>query len=259
MDRLTIGRFPSDHEQRDDTGDRRNGQDRPPCDRAAAAARDVAVRVGSRSSEIAVRLATTRDVGARAARRERRLHLLLPGPGGAGRGRRDRRVARAGTPQRRPAARAALRARRGGGSSAPSSALQQSGADWTIVRCSWFAQNFSEGAFCRFRGRRRARAARRLGGASRSSTPTTSPTSRSRRSPSPGTPAGCTSSPARGCSRSPRPSTRSPPRPGGTCASCRFGLDEFTAAMTGLGVPEDEVALSCASCSPRSWTAATPA
>jgi uncharacterized protein YbjT (DUF2867 family) len=26
-------------------------------------------------------------------------------------------------------------------------ALQDSGADWTIVRCSWFAQNFSEGAF----------------------------------------------------------------------------------------------------------------
>ena len=26
-------------------------------------------------------------------------------------------------------------------------ALQESGADWTIVRCSWFSQNFSEGAF----------------------------------------------------------------------------------------------------------------
>jgi uncharacterized protein YbjT (DUF2867 family) len=26
-------------------------------------------------------------------------------------------------------------------------ALQRSGADWTVVRCSWFAQNFSEGAF----------------------------------------------------------------------------------------------------------------
>ena len=26
-------------------------------------------------------------------------------------------------------------------------ALQASGADWTIVRCSWFAQNFSEGLF----------------------------------------------------------------------------------------------------------------
>jgi uncharacterized protein YbjT (DUF2867 family) len=26
-------------------------------------------------------------------------------------------------------------------------ALQDSGADWTVVRCSWFAQNFSEGAF----------------------------------------------------------------------------------------------------------------
>jgi uncharacterized protein YbjT (DUF2867 family) len=25
--------------------------------------------------------------------------------------------------------------------------LQEPGADWTIVRCSWFAQNFSEGAF----------------------------------------------------------------------------------------------------------------
>jgi uncharacterized protein YbjT (DUF2867 family) len=25
--------------------------------------------------------------------------------------------------------------------------LQESGADWTIVRCSWFSQNFSEGAF----------------------------------------------------------------------------------------------------------------
>ena len=27
-------------------------------------------------------------------------------------------------------------------------ALQASGADWTIVRCSWFDQNFSEGVFC---------------------------------------------------------------------------------------------------------------
>ncbi len=26
-------------------------------------------------------------------------------------------------------------------------ALQASGADWTIVRCAWFAQNFSEGLF----------------------------------------------------------------------------------------------------------------
>src|SRR5262245_26274017 len=26
-------------------------------------------------------------------------------------------------------------------------ALQRSGADWTAVRCSWFSQNFSEGAF----------------------------------------------------------------------------------------------------------------
>jgi uncharacterized protein YbjT (DUF2867 family) len=26
-------------------------------------------------------------------------------------------------------------------------ALERSGADWTVVRCSWFAQNFSEGAF----------------------------------------------------------------------------------------------------------------
>jgi uncharacterized protein YbjT (DUF2867 family) len=26
-------------------------------------------------------------------------------------------------------------------------ALQTSGADWTVVRCSWFAENFSEGAF----------------------------------------------------------------------------------------------------------------
>jgi uncharacterized protein YbjT (DUF2867 family) len=26
-------------------------------------------------------------------------------------------------------------------------ALRESGADWTIIRCSWFSQNFSEGAF----------------------------------------------------------------------------------------------------------------
>ena len=26
-------------------------------------------------------------------------------------------------------------------------ALQASGADWTIVRCSWFMQNFSESCF----------------------------------------------------------------------------------------------------------------
>lgn len=47
-------------------------------------------------------------------------------------------------------------------------ALQESGADWTIVRCSWFMQNFSESIFLEpARGRagaarrRRARAVRR--------------------------------------------------------------------------------------------------
>ena len=41
-------------------------------------------------------------------------------------------------------------------------AVQRSGADWTIVRSSFFAQNFSEGAFARRRaGRRDRRSGRR--------------------------------------------------------------------------------------------------
>ena len=40
----------------------------------------------------------------------------------------------------------AVRARRGGGPAAEQ-VVQSSGAEWTVVRCSWFMQNFSESYF----------------------------------------------------------------------------------------------------------------
>ncbi len=60
-------------------------------------------------------------------------------------------------------------------------ALRESGADWTIVRCSWFSQNFSEGVFAEHGGDGRGRAAGHARSRSRSSTSTTSPTWRPRR------------------------------------------------------------------------------
>ena len=59
-------------------------------------------------------------------------------------------------------------------------AVMASGADWTIVRCAWFHQNFSEGHFLEplLDGEPRCRS---TACASRSSTSTTSRTSRSRR------------------------------------------------------------------------------
>jgi uncharacterized protein YbjT (DUF2867 family) len=64
--------------------------------------------------------------------------------------------------------------------------LMRSGAAWTVVRSSWFSQNFSEAhpaSHCWAAGSRSPPAT----SASRLSTPTTSPTWRSRRSPRKGT------------------------------------------------------------------------
>ena len=74
-----------------------------------------------------------------------RLHLLLPRPGRAGRGRRRSarfaELAVAGGMRR-------LVLLSGRGEEEAQRAeprCRPAGADWTIVRCSWFAQNFSEG------------------------------------------------------------------------------------------------------------------
>ena len=104
-------------------------------------AQGVEVRVGSRSHP--VRLVRRVDVGRRARGHRRRLRVLLPRPHDRGRAG-DRRRVRA--PRRRPrrqAAGAALRPRRAEAQRAEQE-LIAAGTEWTVVRCSWFAQNFSE-------------------------------------------------------------------------------------------------------------------
>ena len=111
------------------------------------AERGVPMRLGSRSADAAVRLGRPVDLGARAARRRHRLHLLLPRPRGPGRGGHGRRVR---APGRRPG-RAEARAAAGRGEEEAErceDAVRDAGADWTIVRSTWFSQNFSE-AFMR--------------------------------------------------------------------------------------------------------------
>ena len=147
---------------------RRHRQDRPPRGRAAqGAGRAGADRLALRRA--AVRLGRPRHVGARPARRVApRTSPTTPTSRCPAR---PRRSARSPSARWRPArggwccCPAAARRR----PSAPSEALQASGADWTIVRCSWFMQNFSEGYFAEplrggragAAGRRRARAVRR--------------------------------------------------------------------------------------------------
>ena len=60
-------------------------------------------------------------------------------------------------------------------------AVRDTGAELTILRATWFMQNFSEGYMLEHVLGGRGRAARPATCPSRSSTPTTSPTSRSPR------------------------------------------------------------------------------
>ena len=96
MDRLTDRRFPSRHEQPDDTCDRRHGQDRPPRDRAAAGPRASPVRAASRSSETPFDW-NDRATWAPALRGASAAYIsYFPDLAVPGRRRRDRRALRAG-------------------------------------------------------------------------------------------------------------------------------------------------------------------
>ena len=93
----------------------------------------------------AVRLERPRDVGARAARRDGGVRLLLPRHRGPGRRRHGRRRSR-GWPRDSGVRRLVLLSGRGEEEAERAERLvQDAGAEWTIVRCSWFSQNFSEG------------------------------------------------------------------------------------------------------------------
>ena len=100
-----------------------------------------------------------------------RVHLLLPRPRAAGRGRDGRRVRR-GSPRERRRRLVLLSGRGEPEAQRAEQAVQEAGADWTIVRCSWFSQNFSESFLLepcsagdgRAAGRRGRRAVRRRRG-----------------------------------------------------------------------------------------------
>ena len=128
----------------DDAGPRRHGQDRPPGGAAARGARSADVRVGSRSGEPpfdweneATWAPALRDV--ESVYVSYYPDLAVPGAldGGA-------LVRRAGRGEWSPAAGAALRPRRGGGPARRARPCRRPALEWTIVRCSWFMQNFSE-------------------------------------------------------------------------------------------------------------------
>ena len=86
---------------------------------------------------------TTRDWARDGRGHRRRVHLLPPRHHGPGRARGDRRVLQGGRRARRK--RLVLLSGRGEAEAQRAERLMQAaGTEWTIVRCSWFAQNFSE-------------------------------------------------------------------------------------------------------------------
>ena len=104
---------------------------------------DVPVRVGSRSAEPPFDWDDESTWAPALRRRRRGLHLLLPRPRRARRDRSDR--------ARSPAAVAAgvehlvlLSGRGEDEAQACERLIQDAGVDWTILRASWFSQNFSE-------------------------------------------------------------------------------------------------------------------
>ena len=91
-----------------------------------------------------VRLGRRDHLGARPAGRHGGLRRVLPRPG-VPRRRRDHPRLRRRPPWRVASRRLVLLSGRGEEEAAVSErAVQESGADWTILRASWFAQNFSE-------------------------------------------------------------------------------------------------------------------
>ena len=109
-------------------------------------AKGVAVRVGSRS--LPFDWNDDSHLGRRARRRLRGLRLLLPGPRdrGCARGRSAR--SRGWRPKRGVERLVLLSGRGEPEAQRAEQELIAAGTEWTVVRCSWFAQNFSE-AFMR--------------------------------------------------------------------------------------------------------------
>ena len=104
------------------------------------------VRIGSRTRRPALRLGRPRHLGAGPARRERGLCRLPTRPGGARRARNRRGVLRQAIAS--GVEKLVLLSGRGEVEAEQAEqALQATGADWTILRASWFCQNFSESIF----------------------------------------------------------------------------------------------------------------
>ena len=108
-----------------------------------------------------LRLGGPLDVARRARRRRRRVHRLLPRPRAARRGGDRRRVRPRGAPPRACSGSCCCRAAASPRPCAPSARSSPRAWPLTVVRCSWFAQNFSESFMARRRPARRGRAARR--------------------------------------------------------------------------------------------------
>src|SRR5436305_12628439 len=126
----------------DDTRTRRDRQDRQPGRGAAARPRHQrAHRIAYQRG--AIRLGRRHHLGAGARRRRLCVRVLLPGRllprcGRAGRGLRPDAVAHG-------ARRLVMMSGRGEPEAGPAEdGVRGSGAEWTLLRCAWFAQNFSE-------------------------------------------------------------------------------------------------------------------
>ena len=105
-------------------------------------ARDVAVRPASRSTGFDWN--DPHDVARDRRGHRRRVHLLLPRHHGPGRAR-ARSASSPRSPPPHGVKRLVLLSGRGEAEAQRAEALMQdAGTEWTVVRCSWFAQNFSE-------------------------------------------------------------------------------------------------------------------
>ena len=109
-------------------------------DRLTAADRPVRAA----SARHRVRLGGPLDVAGRARRRRRRVHRLLPRPRVARRGGDRRRVRSARRAPRACSGWCCCRAVASPRPCAPSSEVAAAGVPLTVVRCSWFMQNFTE-------------------------------------------------------------------------------------------------------------------
>ena len=148
MDRLVCEPLNSRHDkysQQHHPSYRQHRQDRKACRRPTRKARHPhPARIAFHRDP--VRLGEPADLAAGTGRCRQGLPHLLPRPGRPRFGRRDPRAHRGGQGRRRRQAGAALRPRRGGGR-AGRGRRRASGLKWTILRASFFSQNFSEGAW----------------------------------------------------------------------------------------------------------------